>query len=94
MTKRTSKRRTADDLAEDELAERDGRVRYALLSAIEYKRNLAEEHRRDAAELEKQVRLIRKNAKEEKWYNLEDYLDDDDVESLSEVSPADLLAGD
>lgn len=79
------------ELTEDELAERDERIRQELLSIIKDKQRLAKEHREEAAELEADVRHIRRNVMAEKWYELEDYLEDSDVDSLSEVSPKDLL---
>lgn len=82
------------ELTEDELAERDERIRQELLSIIKYKLQLAKQNRDDAAMLEAEARSIRKYAKAEKWWELEDYLDDADVDSLSEVSPADLLGDD
>jgi hypothetical protein len=82
------------ELTEDELAERDERIRQELLSIIKDKQRLAKEHREEAAALEADVRHIRRNVMAEKWYELEDYLEDSDVDSLSEVSPADLLGED
>ena len=82
------------ELTEDELAERDERIRQELLSIIKDKQRLAKEHREEAAGLEADVRHIRRNVMAEKWYELEDYLEDDDVDSLSDVSPADLLGED
>lgn len=80
-----------EDPTEDELAERDERIRQELLSIIKHKLDLAREHREEAAELEAEVRAIQQNVKKEKWYELEDYLEEGDVDSLSNVSPADLL---
>jgi len=80
-----------EDPTEAQLDERDERVRDELLNLIKYQTNLAEEKRREANELERSVRLLRQHVKEEKWYELEGALEDDDIESLSEVSPKDLL---
>jgi hypothetical protein len=79
------------DLTDDELGERDERVREQLLYVINYKRGLADEMRRTVTELERDARAIEKAVKAERWSDVEEYLDEDDIESLSNVSPKDLL---
>lgn len=79
------------DLTDDELGERDERVRDELLAIIHYKRGLADELQRTVKELQADARAIEKAAKAERWSDLEEYLDGDDIESLSNVSPKDLL---
>ena len=81
----------ADQLTEDELAERDDRVSDALRYAIKYKRDLARQMRDGAADLESQARYIEQEAKAERWLNLEGHLEQSDVESLCSVSPTNLL---
>jgi hypothetical protein len=83
--------RRKTNLTDDELGERDERVRGELLAIIHYKRGFVDELQRMIKELQADARAIEKAAKAERWSDLEEYLDGDDIESLSNVSPTDLL---
>lgn len=78
-------------LTEEELGERDLKIAKDLTYVITHNRSLAEQMRRDATELEKQARFIEQEVRAVRWFNLSGYLEDDEIESLCEVSPVNLL---
>ncbi len=83
--------KTADEV-EAELMKRDEAAQKAILRVIKYKRDLAQRMRDDAEDLEKQARRIEQDTKACRWWALEGVLENDEIESLCEVSPIDLLA--
>jgi hypothetical protein len=76
---------------EAELQARDEKVEKTLRGVLRYKRDQARELRDQANELERQARDIETAVKAEWWWDLHPYLGDDTIESLCNVSPADLL---
>lgn len=81
----------APELSEDELAERDERIRNWLWQVVREKRGLADQLAYEAEELRKQSARILAAARAEKWWELESVLEDSEIESLCNVSPTDLL---
>lgn len=76
-------------MTEDDLAERDERVRDSVHAAIRYARDLAAENRRTAHELEMHARRIEEAVRAGRWYLLEELgvLEEAEVESLCVISP-------
>lgn len=79
------------NIDEELLAARDEAIAASIKRALDYKRALAAQMRREAAELETSARRIEAAVKAQKWWHLESVLDDEEIESLCEVSPVDLL---
>ena len=79
----------AESRDEEKLQERDVRVSKSISYGLQYKRDLAEQMRRDAAELEKQARRIESAVLAGRWWELEGLLEQDDIESLCQCEPCD-----
>lgn len=75
------------------LIARDERVAESISYKVNYQRELAEQMMRDARELLASARRTEQAVREEAWWELEGILDREDIESLCEVSPSDLLGG-
>lgn len=79
------------ELSEDEMNERDARVEQELRSHLRLLEGLAKERLEEARALRHRADRLRQEVKAERWYNVEG-LSSDDVESLCNVSPTDLLS--
>lgn len=77
--------------AEAKLEERDARVAKALRAVITRHRSRADELRAELAAELAAATAVEDAVREERWYDLDGYLDDADVESLCAVSPSGLL---
>jgi hypothetical protein len=74
------------------LEERDDRVTASIVEALKYNRDLADQMRWDAMTLEKEAREIEKAVEHQAWWKLEHLLAKEDIESLCNISPSDLLS--
>lgn len=82
---------TCEDCGGDPLDKRDERVRQRLLNATRQLREEAYEHELAAKRQFKEARRIEEAVMRQEWWRLGAYLSSQDIESLSNVSPEDLL---
>lgn len=75
-----------------ELVRRDERVARKLTNEIDDLRSRARDLREEAAQCERQAREIETSTRREEWWKLGWILDNEDIESLCNISPTDLLA--
>ena len=79
-------------ITEEQLQDRDEQVCNELQSIIKYKSDLADEMGRQARELRLEAEKIRVAVLNEKWWELKGYLTQEEIESLCQISPTNLLS--
>ena len=74
-----------------ELCERDERIKEELKYVIDCKIALARQFEEDARQMRNDITRITKAINDEKWWELDDILEERDIESLCNISPKGLL---
>jgi hypothetical protein len=73
--------------SEDELQERDEQVIESLVYSIGYIRDMVQQMRDEAHEMERRANHLLEAVRHKRWHELEGHLEDDVIESLSTISP-------
>jgi hypothetical protein len=84
----------AYDPTEQELEERDERIKEKLISASKDLIEQANEMERLAKEARIEACEVQEAVFDERWWSLDKILTQDEIESLCEISPARLVEGD
>lgn len=79
------------NMTDAELVNRDERIARVLSTEIEELRQRTADLRAEAARCERQARDMELAANREEWWKLGGVISSDDIESLCQVSPTNLL---